>query len=114
MWTCKSCGKDTDYFLVDGYDVGDTLLEGVLFEIRESKGKLVANTPEDAKGYLAELNEKLWLKRVAKYAADSSEDCPETWICPVCKQSLNEDDSRGGVQIQVLSFDDVIKKMFSQ
>ena len=64
---------------MDGYSFGDTLLEGILFEIRVVDDKLKASTPDDSKEYMDNLNEAKWLK-----AAEDAADDEEQRLCPKC------------------------------
>jgi hypothetical protein len=58
---CEQCG-DLEMAYLDGYAIGDTLLEGVEFEIRIKKGKVTALTALGCHDYMSDLNEKKWLK----------------------------------------------------
>ena len=54
---------------IDGYCVGERLLEGIQFIITvHDDGTLSAETPEDAKLYMDDLNEEKWLKKVVEEA----------------------------------------------
>ena len=64
-------GDQFDTALMDGYSVGDRLLEDVMFVCKIEDGKLnVIGVDEDSKPYFSELNEKLWMERAQKYAQD--------------------------------------------
>jgi hypothetical protein len=84
---CEGCGA-LEYVLIDGYDIGDRLLEGVMFEIRQVNGKYTATTRADSKDYMADLNEKKWLKAMREYAAET-----DTATCPKChgEVAMNEE-----------------------
>ena len=57
--------------LLDGYDFGDTLLEGVMFEVRVNDGKMSIGVSDDDADYLSDLNTRKWLKEAALNAVDS-------------------------------------------
>jgi hypothetical protein len=81
---CDRCGL-IDHVLLDGYAVGDRLLEGVLFEIRkQSNGTFVATTQAKDQTYMSGLNEKRWLKAMAKYAAEADQA-----TCPKCSGDVD-------------------------
>ena len=62
---------------LDGYAFGDRLLEGVTFEIRIKNGKVTAATTLGCKSYMADLNEKKWLKEAARFATGYDNlECP--------------------------------------
>jgi len=46
MFTCDKCGK-VDHVVVDGYDIGERLLEGVSFHIRREEGEFSAKVAEE-------------------------------------------------------------------
>ena len=74
---CEECG-DLEMAYLDGYAVGDTLLEGVRFEIRIVKGKVKATTHQDDADYMADLNEKKWLKEATSTATGYDNlECPK-------------------------------------
>ena len=75
---CHNCG-DIDYVLLDGYSVGDRLLEGVMFEIRrDGQGYKINVSAEDA-NYFSDLNEQKWLAKILKYASST-----DYVTCPKC------------------------------
>ena len=80
---CDTCG-DIPMAYLNGYAVGDTLLEGVRFEIRIVEGKMSATTHPDDKDYMGDLNEKKWLKEAARFAANSDGDLE----CPTCRTEV--------------------------
>ena len=58
-------------FLIDGYQVGDRLLEDVGFEVSfDPKTEKVTNieVEKDAEDYFSDLNTKKWLKEIKDYA----------------------------------------------
>lgn len=55
-------------FLIDGYNIGDRLLEGVMFEINFNEKDIIINVEKESKNYFSNLNEKKWLKEVRKQA----------------------------------------------
>jgi len=78
VMNCETCGNLPMAYL-DGYAVGDRLLEGVRFEITLDNGKVKATTHPDAKDYMANLNEKKWLKEAVRTA-----DGYDNLECPNC------------------------------
>jgi len=59
------CGE-IDYYLMDGYDFGDRVLEGVMFRVSYNENdEIVVATDEDWSDspYLVGLNEKYWLEQ---------------------------------------------------
>ena len=81
---CDDCGE-LEYALIDGYGVGDRILEGVMFEIRivNDKPQVKPYDPSD-KSYLEDLNEKKWLNVVK----DSLKD-EEFLQCPNCDADID-------------------------
>lgn len=59
-----------DHALFDGYNFGDTLLEGLLFQVRAREDRSYeVNVAPNGESYFRYLNEELWLKRAKKYVA---------------------------------------------
>lgn len=57
---------------LDGYSVGDRLLEGMHFLLTiNDDGRLSVETPQSAKDYMSKLNEERWLKQALDYAKDN-------------------------------------------
>ncbi len=57
---------------LDGYSVGDRLLEGMHFLLTiNDDGTLSVETPQSAKDYMSKLNEERWLKQALDYAKDN-------------------------------------------
>lgn len=64
----SECG-DEEYAYINGYDFGDTLLEGVLFRIEIDNNKFTCNQVDlEAFDYFQQLNQKKWFKEAVKYA----------------------------------------------
>ena len=62
-------GNKTMTAQVDGYDFGDRLLEGIMFNITiESDGSLTAEVEKSAEGYFEDLNKEKWLKEALRDA----------------------------------------------
>lgn len=76
---CDDCGENLPYVEVDGYAVGDKLLEGVIFHFFPNRSVKVRD--EDAK-YFDGLNNRTWLKRIQEYVVDRAENL----TCPNCKK----------------------------
>jgi hypothetical protein len=75
---CEDCGN-LPYVEVDGYCVGDRLLEGVIFRFYPNRSVKVRDEDAD---YFDGLNKQLWLKRIQEYVVDGADDT----ICPKCKK----------------------------
>jgi len=57
---------------LDGYSVGERLLEGMHFLLTiNDDGTLSVETPQSAKDYMSKLNEERWLKQALDYAKDN-------------------------------------------
>lgn len=74
---CEDCGT-LEYVEVDGYGVGDRLLEGVIFRFYPNRSVKVRPEDED---YFNDLNEKKWIKAIQEYVLEG-----EDATCPKCKQ----------------------------
>lgn len=56
-------------FVIDGYAVGDRLLEGVIFHVHfEDETILSVKVDEKHKNYFSKFNEKMFLDKVRNYA----------------------------------------------
>jgi len=76
---CDKCGK-IDYVLVDGYAFGDRILEGVMFEVKDTNGKPdVLGVTKDCVDYFNDLNSRKWLKACQEFC--EGEDIGQ---CPKC------------------------------
>ncbi len=82
-FNCEDCG-DLDYVLINGYDFGDRLLEGVMF--RGFPDGHVEIDPEGAE-YFKDLNQKKWLKEAKRHFAEVMEMGDEV-TCPKCKDDV--------------------------
>ena len=57
---------------LDGYSVGERLLEGMHFLLTiNDDGRLSVETPQSAKDYMSKLNEERWLKQALDYVKDN-------------------------------------------
>lgn len=76
---CEKCGR-IEMSLLDGYGVGDRLLEGVMFECRQNDDNTfdVAISPKHAE-YFSKLNEKKWLGEIKEAAKHQ-----DVFTCPHC------------------------------
>jgi hypothetical protein len=93
---CDRCGA-LDYVLIDGYDFGDTLLEGVMFQIRvASNGKLSASIDPDHTDYFKTLNQRKWLTEAKRYAA---KEC-DVAQCPKCKKDVGWESNQGAKRLR--------------
>ena len=83
--TCADCGP-IEYALLDGYLVGDRLLEGVKFKVSIKSGKVIAQpAASDDAEYMRRMNKRRWLKEAAEFAANS-----DSMECPNCNESAVE------------------------
>jgi hypothetical protein len=89
---CGHCGE-VDHVLMDGYGVGERLLEGVMFKITIKKEKfqetLKAHVQDQDKSYFTDnhISIKKWEKEMTVDAKDSyEEDACCFMICPKCEQ----------------------------
>ena len=81
--TCDHCGV-LNHVLIDGYDVGDRLLEGVMFEVRAVRGRPQVMVTADAAAYFATLNTTRWLRAMRTYARTT-----DLFICPHCQSEID-------------------------
>ena len=82
---CGTCQKECDYVLLDGYPVGDRLLEGVMFEVRLlAKKKYDVKPTADAEEYLESLNREKWLKAMRNFVEDY-----DFGTCPNCNGDVD-------------------------
>ena len=82
---CPVCEKETDYALLDGYPVGDRLLEGVMFEARLlADQKYEVKPAADSEEYLEKLNRNKWLKAMQAYAEEI-----DFGQCPKCNEDVD-------------------------
>jgi hypothetical protein len=64
---CPDCGP-VDACLLDGYQFGDRILEGVNFRITTDSKKLIAETLPEDEDYMSGLNKAKWLREAATSA----------------------------------------------
>lgn len=81
---CLAC-EPQEYVLVDGYNVGDRLLEEVMFQVRVAADKkfTVVIDPTSA-SYFEKLNKEMWLQKVQKFV--EKRDWAE---CPNCGEDVD-------------------------
>ena len=79
---CKKCGE-LRYALFDGYIAGETLLEGVYFEIREKNGEPDVKVAKESRESFEQFNKKYWINTI-------KETLPEidSLLCPKCKGEI--------------------------
>jgi hypothetical protein len=75
---CEDCGENLPYVIVDGYSVGERILEGVIFHFYPNRTVKVRDEDEE---YFNTLNRIMWIKRVRELALEG-----EDVICPKCKK----------------------------
>ena len=99
--------------VANGYVIGGTLLEGVLFHADMVDGEVILNSvrvAEECEEYLEKLNAKKWLKEARIYFEAETEvfetlDGGNVWAIIV------DDDYYGEPQeIEVFSLDDILKR----
>jgi hypothetical protein len=73
---------------VNGYDFGDRLLEGVIFEITIVNNKIKAKVVPDYASIFLQLNEKKWLKTIEKGINKNTCMCPSTDLCKICEDEV--------------------------
>lgn len=76
QFECPNCGP-IDKALVDGYGIGDRLLEDVWFGVEIDGKKLKVQVDPDAKDYFEQFNEKLWYDKVKEEARNHHAECPQ-------------------------------------
>ena len=91
---CEDCGE-LDYILLNGYTIGDRVLEDVMFVFVLKKGNIVLAdkcvlydnkfTTWKQDSYLKTLNDKYWLKQIK--SAGSPKPELELFECPKCHDS---------------------------
>lgn len=78
---CPECDHVFDTFQVDGYPVGDRVLEGVMFNVqKQDDGTWTAKVAEPDNSYVRGLNIPMWNQAVAEYVRDAADD--EIAECP--------------------------------
>jgi hypothetical protein len=82
-FVCENCGP-LDFAHMDGYGFGDTILEGVTFEVRISEGTTRVNVAAKDAKYFKTLNERLWLEHALDYAKGT-----DNLICPTCGRDID-------------------------
>ena len=84
---CEKCGR-IEMALLNGYYVGDRLLEGVLFECQQNDdGTFNIQITEDSKEYFSQFNQQMWLTRMVEYAQNI-----DFFICPTCGNDVVPED----------------------
>lgn len=63
----KNIFRPVDVAIIDGYSVGDRLLDGVKFEVRIVDDEFVVNVCPRFESYFDKLNTKMWLEKIAEY-----------------------------------------------
>lgn len=95
---CDNCEKRLSYIHLDGYVVGDRLLEGAMFRVFPAEGwthhglkgkHLGVSVEPSCAEYLSALNPK-WIKEVLEYAEDTGEG-----NCPDCEYECSSMDPKG-------------------
>jgi hypothetical protein len=70
-FVCQKNGKQVDltHAYIDGYDIGERLLEGVPFKVELTGRKFKCSTTPGSETYMDSLNKKKWLREARAYAA---------------------------------------------
>lgn len=63
----KCNGQDIPYALIDGYPVGDRLLEDVWFQVSTTQNGLKVEVDVSCANYFAQFNKSMWYKRIEEY-----------------------------------------------
>jgi len=114
-------GKTIPYILIDGYPVGDRLLEGVLFQVSfDSKNKIKVEIEPSCYEYFESLNKSKWYKAIEGMFESMIDDKDFSWAaCCECSEEEYLDvvgaktkppKKSKPLTIQVKSINDIIKK----
>ena len=82
VFRCVDCGE-LDSVLINGYTIGDRLLEDVFFVGTVEKNKVAVVIQPECATYFATLNQKKWLAEVRRYA---NRPMADDFICPKCEE----------------------------
>jgi hypothetical protein len=91
---------------IDGYAVGDRILEGVWFEVTIVKNKFVVKPTAESSHYFNGLNKKQWLKAIADHCEtnDVFQSDPQNQMDDViCRDTALALDKTKPVAIQVVN-----------
>lgn len=55
----------------DGYDIGERLLEGVMFKVSIIDNELKVSYSKEDESYMSQLNKKMWLESALEYAKEN-------------------------------------------
>ena len=79
MFVCDKCGE-IDHVIMDGYLIGDRILEGVKFDVRKTDGKFEAKVQRSALPYLKRnhMDVEKWEEEMAAFCQDYDiAECPK-------------------------------------
>ena len=79
---CFECKECKPHLLLNGYQVGERMLEGVNFIVtnNEEMGEYDVSVEESSRKYFRTLNQKMWLTKAKECANEE-----DTWFqCPDC------------------------------
>jgi len=98
---CKACQKEHEFVLVDGYNWGDRMLEGVMFRVYDNDGdpQLELHDKSD-EAYTRQLNMDYFLKEGKVYIEHE-----EIYGCPECKFDIEYYKNDDGVFVGWLTDD---------
>jgi hypothetical protein len=118
----KCNGNTILYILIDGYPVGDRLLEGVLFQVSfDNKNKIKVEIEPSCYEYFESLNKSKWYKAIEGIFESMIDDKDFSWAsCCECgeeeyldvvgaKAKPSSKKSKSLV-VQVKSINDILKK----
>jgi len=72
---CSRCGE-INKAVIDGYGIGDRLLEGVWFDIIIQDNQLIVTVDIESKEYFDQFNKELWYKKVKEEVHNGYAECP--------------------------------------
>jgi hypothetical protein len=99
---CGNCGQ-IDHVIIDGYNYGDRLLEGVTFEVRrDDDGKFHSQVEEFSREYFSQFNQERYLNMI-----NEGMEHEEFAICPTCGEEvvINK------IEIKMSSFAEILGTM---
>ena len=83
----KCNGATIPYTLIDGYYVGDRLLEQVMFQIYYNNGKISVTVDLSCTDYFGKFNKSKWYKDLENYTARLIKKKDFTYFsCPICNE----------------------------
>lgn len=109
---CDNCG-DIDEAIIDGYEIGDKILEGVKFKVRKNDdGSCNVESVDDwdSDPYLIGLNKEYWIDLISKYCENQ-----DIFFCPHCHNDVipedmlcEENPGNQGIPVKCSSIQDIL------